>query len=254
MIMLPIERRNEILQRLITNGKVVVAELSEQYDVTEETIRRDLEKLEAEGYAKKIYGGAVLNDDINTDLPHVIRKQTNVSGKKYIANIIGGLIKDGDKIILDSSTTAMFTVRSIFDKRKITLVTNSLEVLLELPRENDWNVIATGGDYMADCMCFTGSRAEEHIESYYADYAILSCKGIDKERGMTDTREPFVRMKKIFLRSAKKVILAVDHTKFDVVSFSRFGELDDIDIVVTDVEPDALWKKIFIEKGIELYY
>ncbi len=252
--MLPIERRNEIKNRLIAEKKVIVCELAEKYEVTEETIRRDLERLEAEGYAKKIYGGAVLNDDISADLPHIIRKQTNVGGKKYIANIIGGLIKDGDKIILDSSTTAMFTVRSIFDKKGITLVTNSLDVLLELPEENDWNVIATGGDYKSDCKAFMGSRAEELIESYYADYAILSCKGIHRERGITDTRDAVAGMKRVFLRSAKRVVLAVDHTKLDVVSFARFGDIGDIDIVVTDVEPDDGWKKYFSEKGIALYY
>ncbi len=252
--MLPIERRNEIRQRLITEKKVVVLELAEKYGVTEETIRRDLERLEAEGYAKKIYGGAVLNDDISTDLPHSVRKQTNVGGKKYIADMIGSLIKDGDRIILDPSTTAMFTVRSIFDKKGITLVTNSLDVLLELPEDNDWNVIATGGSYKSDCKSFMGSHAEELIKSYYADYAILSCKGIHRERGLTDTRDAIAEMKKVFLRSAKKVILAVDHTKLDVVSFARFGDIDDIDIVVTDVEPNDSWKEYFFQKGIELYY
>ncbi len=252
--MLPIERRNDILKQLTADGKVVVCELAEKYGVTEETVRRDLEKLESEGYAKKIYGGAILNDDVSADLPHMVRKQTNVVGKRYIADIIGGLIKDGERIILDSSTTAMFTVKSILDKKNITLVTNSVEVLLELPAENDWKVLVTGGDYASDCMAFLGSRAEELIKSYYADYAVLSCKGIHRERGMTDTREPFAQMKKVFLGSAKKIILAVDHTKFDVVSFAGFGVLDNVDIVVTDIEPDESWKRYFAEKGIELYY
>ena len=78
--MLPIERRGEILQKLMMDGKVVVNELAEKYEVTEETIRRDLEKLESEGYAKKTYGGAVRNDNMTSELPYVVRKQTNVSG------------------------------------------------------------------------------------------------------------------------------------------------------------------------------
>ena len=252
--MLPIERRGEILQKLMMDGKVVVNELAEKYEVTEETIRRDLEKLESDGYAKKTYGGAVRNENMTSELPYTVRKQTNVNGKKYIAEIIGSLISDGDSLLLDSSTTALFTVKSIFSKHNLTLVTNSVEILLDLPQGHDWNIVSTGGMYRSESMSFFGTAAEEVVEKYYADYAIFSCKGFDLEKGMTDGRETFANLKKVFIKSAKKVILAVDHTKFDKVSFVRLGDLEGIDIVVTDIEPDETWKKLFEEKGIELYF
>lgn len=252
--MLPIERRGEILQKLMMDGRVVVNELAEKYEVTEETIRRDLEKLESEGYAKKTYGGAVRNDNMTNELPYTVRKQTNVSGKKYIAEIIGSLISDGDSLLLDSSTTALFTVKSIFNKSNLTLVTNSVEILLDLPLGHDWNIVSTGGMYRSESMSFFGTAAEEVVDKYFADYAVLSCKGIDLEKGITDTRETFANLKKCFIKSAKKVILAVDHTKFNKISFVRLGDLDDIDVIVTDVEPDEKWKNLLKEKGIELYY
>jgi len=252
--MLPIERRGEILQKLMIDGRVVVNELAEKYEVTEETIRRDLEKLESEGYAKKTYGGAVRNDNMTSELPYVVRKQTNVSGKKYIAEIIGSLISDGDSLLLDSSSTALFMIKSIGTKHNLTLVTNSVEVLLEVPQGHDWNIVSTGGMYRSESMSFFGAAAEEVVEKYYADYAVLSCKGIDTEKGITDTRETFANLKKVFIRSAKKVILAVDHTKFNKISFVRLSDFDGIDVIVTDVEPDETWKKLFEEKGIELYY
>ncbi|MBQ8388938.1 MAG: DeoR/GlpR transcriptional regulator [Clostridia bacterium] len=252
--MLPIERRNDILQLLMLDGRVVVSELAEKYDVTEETIRRDLEKLEADGYAKKTYGGAVRSDNITGELPYTVRKQTNVTGKRYIAELIGGLIEDGDRLLLDSSTTALFTVKSIFSKHNLTLVTNSVEILLDLPQNNDWNIVSTGGSYRSDSMAFYGSTAEEVIEKYYADYAILSCKGLDMEKGISDTRENFAQFKKSFFRAAKRVVLAIDHTKFDKVSFVKFGTLDDVDIVVTDVDPGEKWKNYFESKNIKLYY
>jgi DeoR/GlpR family transcriptional regulator of sugar metabolism len=252
--MLPIERRGEILQKLMIDGKVVVNELADKYEVAEETIRRDLEKLESEGYAKKTYGGAVRNDNMTSELPYVVRKQTNVSGKKYIAEIIGSLISDGDSLLLDSSSTALFMIKSISNKHNLTLVTNSVEILLEVPQGNDWNVVSTGGTYRSESMSFYGAAAEEVVEKYYADYAVFSCKGFDIEKGMTDGRETFAMVKKAFIRSAKKVILAVDHTKFNKISFVRLGDLDDVDIIVTDVEPDEKWKRLIEEKGIELYY
>ena len=252
--MLPIERRGEILQKLMIDGKVVVNELAEKYEVTEETIRRDLEKLESEGYAKKTYGGAVRNDNMTSELPYVVRKQTNVSGKRYIAEIIGSLISDGDSLLLDSSSTALFMIKSIGTKHNLTLVTNSVEVLLEVPQGHDWNIVSTGGMYRSESMSFFGAAAEEVVEKYCADYAVLSCKGIDMEKGITDTRETFANLKKVFIKSAKKVILAVDHTKFNKISFVRLSDFDGIDMIVTDVEPSEAWKKLFEEKGIELYF
>ena len=236
------------------DGKVVVSELAERYGVTEETIRRDLERLEAEGYATKTYGGAVRSENAAADLPFTVRKQTNVEGKKYIAEQIGSLVEDGDSLLLDSSTTALFTVKSIFSKHNLTIITNSVEILLDLPQNNDWTVISTGGNYRGEAMAFYGSAAEKLISNYHVDLAILSCKGLDMEKGMTDTREHFAELKKSFLRSARKVILAVDHTKFEKVSFVRIGDLHDVDAVVTDVEPNEAWKRHFEEHRVELHY
>ncbi|MBQ7347015.1 MAG: DeoR/GlpR transcriptional regulator [Clostridia bacterium] len=252
--MLPIERRGEILQKLMMDGKVVVSELAEQYEVTEETIRRDLEKLEADGHAKKTYGGAVRNDNMTSDLPYIVRKQTNVGGKKYIAERIGEMISDSDSLLLDASTTALFTVKSIFNKHNLTIVTNSVAVLLELPQGHDWNIISTGGLYRSEAMCYYGGAAEAVVNKYNVDYAILSCKGLDMAKGVTDTRETIANLKKTFLKSAKEVILAVDHTKFDQISFVNLCGFDAIDTVVTDREPSEAWKNLFAEKNIRLIY
>ncbi len=236
------------------SGKAVVSVLAKKYGVTEETIRRDLEKLEDEGYAKKTYGGAVINDASAMDLPYVVRKQTNVGGKRYIAEIISKLINDGDRLLLDSSTTALFTVKSIADKENITLLTNSVEILHEAAQNKTWNVISTGGTYKSETDSLLGGNAKACISKYYADYAILSCKGIDIEKGITDTREEIADLKETFFKSAKNVILAVDHTKLDKISFVRFSELSNVDIIVTDLEPNDLWKKHLSELGIELLY
>lgn len=252
--MLPIERRNEILTKLTLEGKVIVADLAQQYNVTEETIRRDLDKLEKEGLAKKTYGGAVKSENLNVELPFTVRKQTNVEGKKYIADIIGGLINDGDYILLDSSTTALFTVKSIAEKSNITIITNSIEVLLEVPQNNDWRIISTGGEFKTNGLSFAGRQAENVIDEYNVDIAVISCKGIDMEKGITDTRDYNAQIKKAFMRSAKKTFLAVDNTKFDKTSFIRFAKMSEMDALVTDVEPSDEWKKYLAENNVELYY
>ena len=252
--MLPIERRNQILNKLTAEGKVVVGDLAALYNVTEETIRRDLDKLEKDGLAKKTYGGAVKEDTQSVELPYTVRRQTNVDGKKYIANIIGNLIHDGDYILLDSSSTALFTVKAIADKSNITIITNSIEVLLEIPQKNDWRIISTGGEYVCHGLSFAGRQAEGVIDEYNVDLAVISCKGLDMVKGVTDTRDYNAQIKKAFMRSARKVFLAVDNTKFDKVSFVKFSEISEIDAVVTDAEPNDEWKALFAANNVELYY
>ena len=114
--MLALERRNLILEKLQEEKRVVVSELSELYNVSEETIRRDLDKLEHEGYAIKSYGGAVINENMSIDMPFNVRKNRNVLGKQKIAELVAGMIHDGDQIMLDASTTAVFIAKAIKDK------------------------------------------------------------------------------------------------------------------------------------------
>lgn len=252
--MLPAERKNEILSRLTFEGKVIVSDLSRQYGVTEETIRRDLEKLEKEGFAKKIYGGAIKNENVNTELPYMVRKQTNVDKKKYIASIIGSMIKDGDYILLDASTTTLFTVKNISHLQNITLITNSVEVLLEVPQNNNWRVFCTGGSFVPESLSFVGHQAEEIISSYNVNLAVMSCKGIDMERGITDTREGNAQIKKLFMKAADRVILAADSSKFDKVSFVHFADIRDMSTVVTDTRPNDEWMRYFAARGTQVVY
>jgi hypothetical protein len=98
------------------------------------------------------------------------------------------------------------------------------------------------------------SSGEKKEAKGYGKDGKLSAYTAYLENGITDTREPFAQFKKLFFRSAKKVILAVDHTKFDKISFVKFGNINDVDIVVTDVEPSEKWKSFFENKNIKLYY
>lgn len=252
--MLPIERRNDILSRLMLDGRVIVSDLSAEYNVTEETIRRDLDKLEKDGLAKKTYGGAVRNENFNVELPYTIRKQTRVEGKKHIAELAANLIEDSDHILLDSSTTALFTMKSIFNRNNLTIITNSVEMLLDIPAKSDWQVISTGGALSQPSLSLMGNKAVDSVKSYHADIALISCKGIDMNIGLTDTSDQNAEIKKAFIGSAKKVIVGVDSSKFDKISFVRFSDFSGIDAIITDVEPSDEWKAFLNEKGIELYY
>lgn len=251
--MLAAERKNLILEKLQEEKKVVVSELSIVFGVSEETIRRDLDKLEKEGLAIKGYGGAVLNEN-NTDMPFHIRKKRNMAGKQRIAGLIAELIHDGDHIIVDPSTTAVSIMKALRHKKRLTVITNSIEVLVELTDVSGWDIISSGGTLRENYLALVGPRAIESISSFNADKVILSCKGIDLQKGITDANEMFSQVKQTMLRSAAQKILAVDCTKFDQVAFSRICDIAELDMVVTDVKPSEAWLACFEDYGITCLY
>ena len=126
------DRRNLILERVQQESSVKVSDLAAEFGVTEETIRRDLEKLEAEGYVTRTYGGAVLVQNNTTDLSIHVRETQNVEGKRRIAAKVAEMIEDGDTLMVDSSTTAMFAVRSLRNHSNITMITNSVRIPIEV--------------------------------------------------------------------------------------------------------------------------
>lgn len=253
-MMLAVERRNLILEKLQDEKRVVVSELSAQFGVSEETIRRDLDKLDKEGLATKSYGGAVLNENTSIDMPFNIRKKRNMRGKQIIAELLSEQISEGEHIILDPSTTAVAIVKALKNKKRLTIITNSIEVLVELSDVSGWDVISSGGTLKENYLALVGPKALEGISSFNADRVILSCKGIELQKGITDANEMFSQVKQTMLRSAKQRILAVDHTKFGNIAFSKICELTDIDVVVTDIRPSAEWMAVFEEKGITCIY
>ena len=252
--MLVIERRNAILARLNAHGKVIVSDLSREFDVTEETIRRDLEKLDNEGLAKKTYGGAVLNQTVNTDLPFNVRKRANVDLKQRIAEKIAALIHDGDYIMLDASSTAIYVTKCIKSRKNITLITNSVEILLELADKDDWRILSTGGSLKKGSLSLVGTSAERMIRGFHVDLAVCSCKGMDMKLGITDSNEKDSEIKQAIFAAADRKVLAVDSTKFDKISFVRVCDINEVDVVVTDEQPSDRWVDCLKDKNVELIY
>lgn len=252
--MLAAERRNQILDKLQEEKKVVVSELSRLYNVSEETIRRDLEKLEKEGYATKSYGGAVLNENVGFDMPLNIRSKKNVDAKQTIARLAAQEIHDGDHILLDASSTDLFIAKAIKDKHNLTVVTNSIEIILELSEISGFSIISTGGTLKQNYLALLGPWAEESVRNFFVDRAFVSCKGLDQKLGIFDSLEQFSTLKRQFIKSSAKSYLTLDHTKFGRTAFSRTGSLDEISTVITDEKPDQEWIDLFQHRNIELIY
>ena len=252
--MLAIERRNAILEKLQEEKRVVVSELSTLFEVSEETIRRDLDKLEKEGLVIKSYGGAVPNENSNLDLPFNIRKNRNVVGKQIIAELISEMVRDGENIFLDASSTAVAIAKKLKDKKELTVITNSLEISVKLSETPTCKIISTGGEVIGSSLALVGQMTDREIRTYNVDKAILSAKAIDLEAGFSDSDERLAYNKKSMLEGARVKILAIDHSKFGKFSFVKVGDLRDIDFIVTDKKPGNEWLEKFGEYNIECVY
>lgn len=252
--MLAIERKNEILNKLRIEQRVLVSELAIHYGVTEETIRRDLDKLEKEGYATKTYGGAIWGNSTKTDLSYTIRNKTNVEAKTAIAMLIAQLVQDGDHLMLDDSSTSLYIAKQLKDKKDLTVLTYSAEIVMELAGIEGWTVLSTGGILKPGSLAFTGHQVPEMLSRYHVDKAIFSCKGIDRTAGITDSAESHAVAKQAMIRNAKEVILALDDTKLDKISFVQIAPLEKIHTVVTSDKPNKEWRNQFDSLGITCKY
>lgn len=250
--MLAKERRNEILAQLKDEGRVIVADLSKKYEVTEETIRRDLEKIENDGFAERTYGGAVLKENDKEELPYLVRKRSHVEVKKRIAEKIGDMIRDGDHIMLDASTTALFVARQIRSKKNITVITNSIEIMLELSDVKGWKVLSTGGAMREGTLSLVGYQAERMVDGFHVDKVIISCMGIDYHKGFTDSNELDAGIKKQMLASATTRIVAADGRKFGRISFTRIADFSEVDVIVTDYAMDEEWQERMKDCGVQV--
>lgn len=251
--MLAIERKSEILATLQKEKSVLVSELSQKYKVTEETIRRDLDKLEKEGYVKKTYGGAVLRQKTNEEIPFKVREKTNISQKRRIAQTVASMVENGDSLMLDSSSTSLMVARNLKQAKDLTVITNSVEVLIELSRNKNVKVISTGGLLRESALSLGGSDAKRLLRKFNVDKAILSCKGIHMENGITESNEGEAEMKMTMRENAKETIWAIDGSKFDKVSFVNFNELREGDKIVTEQMPSEEWVRYLRDKKVRLY-
>ena len=250
--LLAAERRRVITERIKATGQVVVSAMSTEFQVSEETIRRDLEWLEKEGIATRIYGGAVLCGNDRIAPPYSIRKNTSIEPKIEIARQLARLVHDGDTLMVDESSTAAYAVRALRQKKGITLITNSLELLREMDVQDTWNIISTGGNLKRDVQALVGPHALRTVRSYHVRYAILSCRGINDRLGLADSDDGVVEVKQAMIAACDCAVLLADQRKFDRDGLVALGSLSLVDKLITDQKPSQRWLERLQKSGVEL--
>jgi Transcriptional regulators of sugar metabolism len=233
--MLVAERYEKIVQLVNDRGSIRVSELSALCQVTEETIRRDLDRLEMAGRLRRSHGGAVSVKDQpqQPEIPYAEREITHAEEKRRIAEEAIKLIRPKDRILLDASSTAWYMAMAMPDI-PLTVLTNSIKVATELAAKEKIEVISTGGILAQRSLSFVGPLAERSLDAYHVDKAFLSCKGVHLERGFSESNELQARIKNKMVGMADEVIVLADASKFGIQAFTHVADLADVNAIVTD--------------------
>jgi len=249
--MFPEERKSKILNSLKKYGKVKVCDLSKHYEVSEVTIRRDLQELEEDELIKRVHGGAILNDNTKFEPTFSEKIDKFYDEKESVGKLAASIIVDGDTIALDSGTTTLSIAKHITAKN-ITVLTNSVDVANELAKNRDVEVIVTGGKLRWKTRAMVGPVADNTIRNFRVDKAFIGTNGLCITNGLTTPNIIEANTKREMIKIAKQIIVVCDHTKFNSVSFAKIVELDNVDIIITDNQLDNELLIKFEEKGVKI--
>ncbi len=233
--MLVEERRTKIARILREHGRVRVKDLSRRFQTSEVTIRNDLNTLEQLGVARRAYGGALVPDvAIGGESPLVERASAHIAEKRRIAAAAAALIRDGETIVLDSGTTTQEIAKRIKGHRELRVITNGVNIAMELLGVRGVQVIILGGTLRTDSFSVVGHFAEAMLEGVSADKVFIGAAGCDLEFGLSTPTVEESRVTQAMVRVARERILVADSSKFGRRSLSRIVPLSEMHRIITD--------------------
>ncbi|NLV75654.1 MAG: DeoR/GlpR transcriptional regulator [Tissierellia bacterium] len=250
------ERLEKIIDILYKDGKVVVKDLSKQFGISQDAIRKDLKVLEKKGFIERTYGGAILKNQIPRLTRVEERLKEDVEEKRIIAEKILGLLKDGDTIFLDISSINIFLAEMLSQSRlNITVISNCINVIYILSKAQNRNItlIVPEGIYDRDAGGFTGSSTIESIKKFRAQKVFIGSCGVDiKDRKISTFNMEDGNTKKAIMDIGKEVFLVMENKKFFYDGIFRFADIEDIDTIITEKKPNDEILQILKKQGIQI--
>jgi DeoR family transcriptional regulator, carbon catabolite repression regulator len=244
------ERLLAILEFLKKNNRVSVEQICALFDISRDTARRDLVKLEEEKAIVRTRGGAIL-PSVHDEVKNYSNRLNIVSDeKKIIGKKAASLIYPGDTVILDASTTVQSCTEHI-EYIDCTIITNSINQAEVLSSNPEINIQLLGGTLQKEHRFLYGSSVVEKLSDYHVDKAFIGVVGIS-ERGLTIAHEEDGVVKRKMIQQAKQVIVLADHTKLGNTDFFRFADLRDIDLLITDKTPPKEFRDLLRKNNVEL--
>jgi len=231
------ERQDEILDILNKNKSATVEELASELFVSGATIRRDLRMMEAKGLIKRSHGGAMPFKSTADETAFALREQENTSAKKAMANLAVKLIKNGDSVFLDSSTSTGVLIPLLNNFNYLTVTTTGIRNALLLSQTNNVKIYIAGGQILNHSNSIIGTDTIDYISRMHADISFISCSGFTIENGFTDSSIEQAKLKQIMRKNSKILVMLCDSTKFEKTFICTDFYLDDIDYLITDKTP-----------------
>jgi DeoR/GlpR family transcriptional regulator of sugar metabolism len=247
------DRRSEIIRYLQENQRASTRRLSELFEVSEVTIRHDLNNLEEQGWISRVHGGAEIVQRSLPEQSFEVRQSQHIAEKKRIAYAAATLVQPGDTIIMDISTSVFQMVPHLQKLTSLRVVTNCLRTADTLTScSNRIEVVLLGGSIRCETASVVGPFAEEMLAKLYADKCFLGTAGLTPERGLTDVDSREIQIKRAMVKAVDQVNILVDSSKFGEQAFLTFARLEEIDRLFTDDGISTEYVEICQEAGIEL--
>lgn len=252
--MLAIERRMALAELLAGNPVLTVDELARRFDVSAQTVRRDLQELERQGLVTRTYGGAVVRaaDPLGRERAFQAREDERAGQKKAIAAAAVALIEPQSTVMFDASTTTLQLARALPLDVELTAIVNALPIANELSRRPNVTLTSLGGTLRQTSLSFTGPIAEATLRRLFADSAFISARGLSVQRGLTEANPGESALKEIMVANAARVVALVDASKLERTALSFFAPLDAVDVLVTDDGADAATIDRLREAGLQV--
>lgn len=245
------KRIDEVLEYIYENKTVSLDKLCEIFNVSKNTIRRDLEYLSEKALIRKVYGGVTIMQS-NKIVSYEDRTIKNSSPKLSIAKTAAEYIDDGDSIFLDSGTTTVNIIDSLADKKNITIFTTNLTAIIKALPYNNLKIITLSGVLNRETNSFTGINCTEILKNYNIKKCFMACTGISLENGVTNSSYLECEIKKAAIEKSAYRFLLTDSTKFDNIALMTFCDLKDLNYIITDRMPSNKFVSYFKDNDINL--
>lgn len=239
--MFTLERQNEIMSVMRERKRMSVKDLSNMFFASETSIRRDLTNLEQQGLLRRTYGGAVLIEGNNFEIPLNVRETSNKEAKLAIGKIAATLVEHQDTIFLDSSSTTKHICSFLREKNDLTIITNGIHLITELVAMDNITIYGIGGRMRRHSLSLVGGQAERFVENFWASKYFFSCTALSLCMGVMDYSDTEAELRKKTMACCREKILLADHTKFSTDSFYKVCSMNVIDTLITDLRPSEEW-------------
>lgn len=251
------ERLMYIMDKVHADGKVIVSDLAQEFDLSKPSIRLDLAELESRGLIERTHGGAILRDVISNRYIAVknnleLRKEIYKEEKQRIGRAVIDLIHDGDSIMIDGGSSAYYVVKNIGVRRGLTLITSTLSLLPLMLAIPDAKIYLTGGLLHREFEDLIGEISVSTLRRFKPNFAIFGIDAISMEAGFFSTESSTSEIKKQMLASGAQTIVVADSSKFDNVSLCHVANLEDVDYLVTDKNVPQEYVKRFQDTKVKL--